>query len=103
MVKHIVIWRLKDQAHGNDKRQNAVLIKQRLEALRGRIPGLLSLEVGFDIGNTSNSGDLVLYSEFESMAALAGYQEHPLHQAVVEFIQEARSERRVVDYEPARD
>ena len=46
MVKHIVLWRLKDNAHGNDLQTNAYLIKEKLEGLRGRIPGLLTIEVG---------------------------------------------------------
>jgi len=99
MVKHIVIWRLKDSAAGRGKSDNARLIKEKLEALRGRIPGLLHLEVGFDFGQGENSGDVVLVSEFESRAALEGYQQHPLHKAVMPFVLEARSERRVVDYE----
>lgn len=99
MVKHIVMWRLKDSAHGNDKLTNARLIKQKLEALRGQIPGLLRIEVGTDWSATDQSSDLVLYSEFESRQALADYQAHPAHQAVMPFILEARSERRLVDYD----
>jgi hypothetical protein len=65
MVKHIVMLRLKDSAHGNDKLTNARLIKQKLEALRGQIPGVLVLEVGLDWSATEQSADLVIYSEFE--------------------------------------
>jgi quinol monooxygenase YgiN len=99
MVKHIVFWRLKPTAHGNSKETNARLIKEKLEALRGRVPGLLRIEVGLDFSRSEQSGDLALYSEFESRAALDSYQEHPEHKAVTPFILEARAERRVVDYE----
>jgi len=99
MVKHIVIWRLKDEAHGNSKSENARLIKEKLEFLNGKIPGLLKLEVGFDISHTETSSDIVLYSEFKSIEALNNYQEHPLHKAIMPFVQEVRSERRMVDYE----
>lgn len=99
MIKHIVFWRLKDSAHGNDRATNARLIKEQLEALRGRIPGLLKIEVGFDFVRADTSSDLALYSEMESRAALEAYQAHPLHQAVAGFIKEAVSERRAVDYE----
>jgi quinol monooxygenase YgiN len=99
VVKHIVIWRLKDSAAGRSKSDNAGLIKEKLESLRGKIPGLLYLEVGLDFGQSENSGDVVLLSEFESRAALDAYQVHPLHKAVMPFVLEARSERRVVDYE----
>ncbi|HEX3698735.1 MAG TPA: Dabb family protein [Polyangia bacterium] len=99
MVKHIVLWRLKETAHGNDRPTNARLIKEKLEALRGQIPGMIRIEVGLDVSRSEQSSDVVLYSEFESRAALDGYQEHPAHKAVMPFILEARVERRLVDYE----
>ncbi len=99
MIKHIVMWKLKDSANGMGKAENARAIKEKLEALRGKIPGLLRLEVGIDYSRTDNSADLALYSEFASRKALDDYQEHPDHKAVMPFILEARSERRVVDYE----
>ncbi len=99
MIKHIVVWRLKPEAHGRTAAQNAVAIKEKLEALRGRIPGMLRLEVGLDFSREETSGDVVLYSEFESRDALNAYQVHPEHEAVKGFILEARSERRLVDYE----
>jgi hypothetical protein len=99
MIKHIVLWRLKPAALGNDKATNARLIKQRLEALQGKIPGLLKLEVGIDFVCGENSSDISLYSEFASREALDAYQVHPAHKEVAAFVTEARAERRVVDYE----
>ncbi len=99
MVTHIVLWRLKESAHGNDKAENARRIREQLEALRGNIPGLLRLEVGLDFSATPNSADLVLVTEFESRADLAAYQAHPKHQAVVAFVSAAVTERRLVDFE----
>ena len=99
MVKHIVLWRLKPEAHGRPAADNARAIKEKLEALRGRIPGMLHLEVGIDFSREETSSDVVLVSEFESRAALDAYQVHPAHEAVKGFILEARSERRLVDYE----
>ena len=99
MVKHIVLWRLKEQAQGNDRKKNALLVKQKLESMRGKIPGLLKIEVGFDFSATPDSSDVVLYSEFESKEALEVYQSHPVHEAVKPFVKEVRTDRRVVDYE----
>jgi hypothetical protein len=99
MVKHIVIWRLKESAHGLDKAENAQRIKEKLEALNGKIPGLLRLEVGIDFSKGEKSGDIVLYSELESRAALDAYQAHPEHKAVVPYVAEAVSERMMADYE----
>ncbi len=99
MIKHIAIWKLKESAHGNDRATNTRLVKDKLEALRGKIPGLLTIEVGLDFSATEKSGDAVLYSEFTNRDALQLYQAHPLHLEIVPFVAEAASERRVVDYE----
>jgi len=99
MVKHIVFWKLKESANGNTKAENALLIKEKLEALNGRIKGVLKIEVGIDFSKTESSSDLVLYSEFSSRKDLDNYQGHPEHKALLPFITEARSERIVVDYE----
>ena len=99
MIKHIVIWRLREQAAGNDKITNANKAKKILEALNGQIPGLITLEVGHDFSNSDMSGDLVLYSELESKEALNSYQQHPAHIEAGKFIGEVTCERRVVDYE----
>ena len=99
MIKHIVMWRFKESAHGHDRATNLRLAKEKLESLRGKIPGMLSISVGLDYSATPNSSDLVLFSEFTDREALAVYQAHPLHQAIVPFVGEAASERRLVDYE----
>lgn len=98
MVKHIVIWKLKEQAEGNDKATNARLVKEKLEALQGQIPGLLKIEVGIDFSDTESSGDIVLYSELESREALENYQNHPLHKAAGAFVKEVQCGRQMVDY-----
>ena len=97
MIKHIVMWRLREEA--GDKAANAQELKRQLESLNGRISGLLKLEVGIDFSKESESSDVVLYSEFESNAALQAYQVHPAHNEVVPFVKSVRGERRVVDYE----
>ncbi len=101
MVRHIVFWRLNESANGRGKAENAAEVKRLLEGLNGKIPGMIKLEVGFDFSRTSESSDIVLYSEFESRAALDAYQTHPLHEAVKPFVLAARSERRLVDYTSA--
>lgn len=92
MIKHIVMWKLKDKA-------DAPEIKVRLEALAGKIPGLIKIEVGVDFLESDQSADVVLYSELESREALELYQKHPEHQAVVPIVKAAAIARTVVDYE----
>ncbi len=99
MIKHIVMWRLHNQAEGNGKEENAKIAKERLESLYGKVPGLCRLEVGRDYSKSEASSDLVLYSEFESQEALTSYQNHPEHKSLLPFMSAVCSERRVVDYE----
>jgi hypothetical protein len=99
MVKHIVFWKLKPQAEGRDAAANALEVKRRLEALRGRIDGLLELEVGIDFSGTDASADVALYSVFTGRAALDAYQAHPEHLAVADFVALVRENRILVDYE----
>lgn len=99
MVKHIVMWKLKESAENVSRQDNALKMKQMLEDLRGKIPGLLKIEVGIDFSATEASGDVVLYSEFPDRAALDFYQNHPEHQKCVAFVKNVVTERRLVDYQ----
>ena len=99
MIKHILMFRLKDEVDGNSKQANAEKAKELLEGINGKIPGLIKIEVGIDFSNTDASADLMLYSEFESREALEVYAGHPEHKAVIPFIKSIVSEKRVVDYE----
>jgi hypothetical protein len=99
MIKHIVCWKLHEEANNMSKEENASAIKLKLEGLKGQIEGLIDIEVGVNLLHSAESADIVLYSTFKDQQALAFYQEHPLHKEVMPFIAAARSERRVVDYE----
>ena len=98
MIKHIVMWKLKEQAEGNDKQTNALLMKEKLEAIADIVPGMIKLEVGIDLGLDAAGIDVVLYSEFADESALAAYQAHPEHKAVFPFISAVRDARHAVDY-----
>ncbi len=99
MIKHIVMWRLKEEAEGRSQNESAHLIKQRLEDLQGKLDGLIKIEVGIDFSCDKDSSHIVLYSEFRDKDALSAYLTHPLHEAIKPLVLSARSERRVVDYE----
>jgi hypothetical protein len=99
MVKHIVCFKLKDHAEGATRAENARLLKTRIEAMRGAIPGLLELEAGVNFEPSEAAYDLVLYAVLESRAALAAYQAHPAHLAVVDVLRRVRDARIVVDYD----
>jgi hypothetical protein len=78
MIKHIVMWNLRGDTRDEKARAVAVL-KRSFESLRGRIPGLMHLEIGVDSSRIDYACDVVLYSEFESQAALDAYAQHPEH------------------------
>ena len=99
MIKHIVLWRLKDFAGGATKQENALKVKAMLEEMQGKIPGMLKLEVGLDFERSESAADIALYTEFVSREALDAYQLHPLHAKVKDFLPLVRTERRVIDYE----
>ena len=99
MIKHIVFWRLNENAYGNDKQINAQTLKEKLLAIQGKVSGLIKVDVGFDFSNEKDSCNIALYSEFENKEALHQYQIHPDHEAIKKWLSEVRYERRVVDYE----
>lgn len=96
MVTHIVMWKLKDASR---KREDIATLKRILEALEGRIPGLLRVEVGVNYATDASACDAVLFTQFTDRAALEAYQSHPEHKAVVPTVKALTSERHMVDYE----
>ncbi|MDR4508773.1 MAG: Dabb family protein [Candidatus Brocadiaceae bacterium] len=99
MIIHIVMWKLKDFAEGASKKENALMIKAKLESLKDTVNVIKHIEVGINIVETDASADVALYSEFRCMDDLNAYQKHPEHQAVVQFVKNVCMERKVVDYE----
>jgi hypothetical protein len=99
MIKHVVMWKLKESAAGADKATNAASLKQKLEGLKVLIPQIRHLEVGINFAAGDAAWDVVLITEFGSKEDLAIYINHPDHQSLVGFVSEIRTERAVVDAE----
>ena len=99
MIKHIVLWTLKNRENEQNREETAAAIKQKIEGMRGRIPGLLHIEGGIDFTGSGDSWDIALYAELESREALAGYQIHPSHEEFKAFIGPRRNQRSLIDYE----
>jgi len=99
MMKHIVMWRLKDFTNGANKEENAKKLKSLLESLKAKISEIRRIEVGINVNPSNAAFDVVLYSEFDSLSDLEAYQKHPEHLKIVSFVNRVRSERGVVDYE----
>ena len=97
MIRHIVMWNVK----GDDaftRSANIEQLRRSFESLRGRIPGLLHLDIGVDTSRVDYACDVVLYSEFESQAALDAYATHPEHLRVKRELGDMRVARHQVDY-----
>lgn len=83
MVKHIILWKLKDEFSAEEKAEIMAGIKAGLEGLQGKIPGLLDIRVQAE-GLASSNADLMLDSTFENEESLNGYSVHPAHVEVAD-------------------
>ena len=81
MVKHVILWTLKDEFDDDAKEKIKQGIKNGLEGLKGQIPGLVEITVNTDPLPSSNC-DVMLDSTFEDERSLERYAAHPLHVAV---------------------
>ena len=98
MLKHVVMWKLKETAEGKSKAENALWMKEHLEALIGIIPEIKSLEVGINVLESDMAYDAVLISTFENKEALAAYKVNPKHVEISSYCKKIRESRVVIDY-----
>ncbi len=98
MVKHVILWQLKDELSDADKAKAAQDIKKGLEDLKGVIPGLVDIKVGTGPLATS-SADIFLDSTFEDADALAVYATHPAHVRVKDEFSANVKSRICMDFE----
>ena len=98
VIKHIVMFKLKESADGLEKAENIQRIKSKLEALPEKINEIKFFEVGINFSNTGVAYDLVLNSEFESKEDLYSYQKHPDHVKVADYVHKVCENRIVADY-----
>ena len=80
MVKHIILWKLKEEYNNDTVKQG---IKEGLQSLKGKIPGLIEIKVRTE-KLPSSTADVMLYSVFENEQALKDYSVHPEHVAVAD-------------------
>lgn len=99
MVKHIILWKLKEDFSVEEKNTIKANIKRELEGLYGEIAGLKEIKVQIESLETSNA-DLMLDSLFEDEASLKGYAVHEKHVAVAnEFVRPFTEVRMCLDFE----
>lgn len=96
MVKHIILWKLKEEFNTEKVKKD---IKDGLEGLMGKIPGLSEIKVQTEKLPSSNA-DVMLYSVFENYEALKGYAVHPDHVYVADtFVRPYTESRSCIDFE----
>ncbi len=82
---------------------DAVSFKAQLDTCQALVPGILQFEVAIRTAGLQANCDVVLYSIFSDASALAAYQQHPHHQAIVRALGPLRETRSVMDYEITGD
>lgn len=98
MIKHIVLFKFKEDLPTEEKKNKSEKIKTDLEALVEKVETLRKMEVGINI-NPDEDYDLSLVSEFDDMNGLKAYAVHPDHVKAGAAIREILEERACVDYE----
>ena len=99
MVKHIILWNLKDEFSVEERENIKVGIKEGLEGLSGKIEGLVDIKVNIN-GLSSSTADLMLDSTFVNEEALEFYASHPLHQEVANTkVRPFTKQRSCLDFE----
>jgi hypothetical protein len=94
MLTHIVFFKLKERTPEVIQKTKEVLLN-----MEGKIEQLLSIEVGADVVHSERSYDIALVTKFQSLADLAIYNAHPVHQEVIVYIGTVREASVSVDYE----
>lgn len=84
MVRHVILWKLRDELTPEEKETVKIGIKEGLEGLMGQVPGLIDIKVNIEGRLDSSNADVMLDSLLESPEALKGYATHPAHVAVAD-------------------
>lgn len=100
MIRHVVMFSFKEEAEGRSKAENIALTKEMLEALPEKIDLIRASQVEVNApGAAQDNCDLLLISDFDSLADLEAYKVHPDHVAVGTFMRPLRAGRASVDFE----
>lgn len=98
MVKHIVLFKLKDEASAEEKLAAMNSFKKAIEALPSKITIIRKIEVGLNI-NPAEAWSIALYSEFDTLDDVKAYAVHPDHVAAGKLLANVKESRACVDYE----
>ena len=100
MVRHVILWTLKEEFSIEEKESIKANIKRELEALNGKIPGLIDIKIYTNGLASSKNADLMLDSSFENEETLKSYAIHPDHVAAADgFVRPYTATRSCLDFE----
>jgi len=100
MVRHVILFKIKEEIQGQEKEAVLKNAKENLEGLVGKVPGLLTCHVYTNPLPSSSGADYMLDTTFESEAALLGYRDHPNHVAVANtYVRPFIAVRTCMDFE----
>ena len=99
MVKHVILWKIKEEYSETEKESIRLGVKEGLEGLKGVVPGLIDIHVHTE-SLESSTADLMLDSTFENAESLKGYSVHPAHVEVANGkVRPYMASRSCLDYE----
>jgi hypothetical protein len=98
MIRHIVVFKLKDYPSAVEKSQAVEILKSELLTMRSKISVIREFEVGINFNPHSFAYDVAINSVFENKEDLETYQEHPAHQAFIAFNRNYSVQKAIVDY-----
>ncbi len=99
MIRHVVMWKFKENSEGKTKMENMEWVREHLYALLPVIPEIKRMEIGFDIMGTDMSMDLMLLTEFDTVETMKIYAGHPEHLKVSAYVRKVIETRVVLDCE----
>jgi len=99
MIRHLVMFRLREFSTPEEKAKAAETVRAELLALKKKIPQIKEFEVGINFTMDDAAYDLVINSSFSSKEDLKAYQVHPDHRAFIAFNKNYSAKKVVLDYE----
>ena len=94
MIRHIVLFWLKDKSEANIRETVDIL-----NSMKGKIPGMLTIDAGADVVHSSRSCDICLCETFDTLASLEAYRTHPVHLPVQAHMHAVMERSQSADYE----
>ena len=99
MIRHVVMWKFKNEAEGKTKEENMTVVRDALYALVPIISEIKKMEIGIDLLHSDSSMDLMLLTEFDSLDDMKKYAEHPEHLKVAATVRKVTETRVALDAE----